>query len=489
MEKSSAKQNMKYGKTIITVVSLLLMFGTKYLPPFSGLNEVGMQVAGIFFGTVVLWLFVSTTWPSILSIVALMLTPLYTYQQVLSSSMGGWITSFVLFSSMVTYALGQTGFLKRAAIYFITRPIIKKNPWIFFCLLFLAPLVIGSFMSPIPAFMVFIPIAEQIFKELDYKKGDRLPQMVILSLLCFASLSTMTTPIAHTVPILGMSLYEKDLGKAIEFVPYTIFGVVSSLVIFVLIMLLLKFVYKPDLSRMKNLDTSVLTKDLAPMSKQEKYTLIVFLGVVALWLLPGITTNIFPRFSEFFTKLGTPTPAMIGVVILCLIKIDGKPLMNFGEAISKGVPWGAVIMVASTMILGSALTNKDAGLTDYMVSIIGPAINGLSPMTFVFIVSLWVLMMTNFASNTVTVTVVYSVAMPLVLSNAISGVNPAALTSIIGAGASIAMATPPSTAHAAIAVGTGWLNTDTMLKYGMMMSLISAFVLAFIGYPVAALLM
>ena len=473
----------------MTVIGLLCIFGFRFLPPVLGLSELGMQILGIFIGTIILWLFVSVTWPSVVCIFALMLTPLFTYESVLQGSMGSWVTSFVMFSSMVTYCLGQTGFLRRCAVWFITRPIAKKNQWLFLGLFFLAPLVIGSFMSPVPTFIVFVPIAEQIFKELGYQPEERFPQMIMLSLLCFSSLSTITTPIAHTVPILGMSLYQEDTGTAIDFVKYTVFGIISAAVIFILIMLMLKYIFKPDTSKLRNLDTEVLLKDAEPMSREEKYTLAVFAGVVFLWMIPGIISPVLPGVSAFISGLGTPTPAIIGVILLCMMRVNGKHLMEFGKAMKEGVPWGAVIMVAGTMVLGSALTNEEAGITDAVVSAISPLIGNLSPMIFVLIVSLWTVIQTNFASNTVTVTLVYSVALPLVYSGAIGGVDPAALTCIIGAGAAIAMATPPSTAHAAIAVGTGWLKTDIMFKYGMIMSVIAAVVLAFVGYPIAAWLM
>lgn len=481
---------MKNKKQIIMcIIGLICIFGFQFLPPIFGLSKLGMQILGIFVGTIILWLFVSVTWPSVVCIFALMLTPIFTYEEILQGSMGSWVTSFVMFSSMVTYCLGQTGFLRRCAVWFITRPIAKRNQWLFLGLFFLAPLVIGSFMSPVPTFIVFVPIAEQIFKELGYEPEERFPQMIMLSLLCFSSLSTITTPIAHTVPILGMSLYQKDTGMAVDFVKYTVFGIVSAVIIFSLIILMLKYIFRPDTSKLRNLDTEELLKNAEPMSREEKLTLGVFAGVVFLWMIPGIIEPIFPEIASFISRLGTPTPAIIGVILLCMIQVKGNPLMNFGKAMKEGVPWGAVIMVAGTMILGSALTNEEAGITDAVVSAISPLIGGLSPLIFVLIVSLWTVMQTNFASNTVTVTLVYSVALPLVYSGTISGVDPAALTCVIGAGAAVAMATPPSTAHAAIAVGTGWLKTDIMLKYGIIMSLIAAVVLTFVGYPIAAWLM
>ena len=474
-------------KWVFTIVGVLLVLCGGYLPPLFGLNALGMQVAGIFIGTILLWMFVSVTWPSLLCIVALMLSPLYTYSSALSGSMGGWITSFVLFSSMVTYALRQTGFLKRVAVWFVTRPFAKKNPWLFLGLLFLAPLFIGSFMSPIPAFVVCLPIAEQIFAELKYEKGDRFPQIVVLGILFFASLSTAATPIAHTVTTMALSLYENDVGAPIDFVSYTIFGVVSCIVIFFVAMLLTKFVCRPDVDRIQNLDSSVLSSEVQPMSKQEKYTLAIFLIIVAMWLLPGIISPILPGVASAISSLGTPTPAIIGAIILCILCVDGKPLMNFNDAVTKGVPWGAVFMVAATSILGSALTNEDAGITALVSTALAPIIGNMPPIVFVLFISLFTVIITNFASNTVTVTLMYSISLPLVYGGAIAGVNPAALTCVIGAGACVACATPPSTAHAAIAAGTGWLNTDTMLKYGLLWSVAAAVLFAVVGYPIASL--
>ncbi|MBF1104282.1 MAG: hypothetical protein HXL54_01730, partial [Solobacterium sp.] len=45
MNKSSNKRN------IIIIISLLLMFGMRFLPALAGLSVSGMQVLGIFAGT------------------------------------------------------------------------------------------------------------------------------------------------------------------------------------------------------------------------------------------------------------------------------------------------------------------------------------------------------------------------------------------------------------------------------------------------------
>lgn len=476
--------------TIFTLLGLLLMFGFRFLPAPQGLDALDMQIAGVFLGTVFLWLFVSVSWPSMLVIVVLIMSPLYTAAGGLAASMGSWVTSFVLFSAMVTYALNKTGFLRRCAVWFITRPIAKKDPWLFVALFLLGPLVMGSFMSPLPTFIVFAAVAEQVFLQLGYNKGDRFPQMMILSTLAISSLSTATTPIAHSVPVLGFSLFQKDTGTPIGFVPYTIFGVAVSIVIYLGILLIMRYVFRPDMSKIKTFDPDLLKKEVKPMTMEERYSLIVFGTVVALWMLPGIVTSLFPsnQFARYFNALGASVPPLLGAVALCLITVKGKPIMQMEEAI-RSVPWVAVMMVAGTMILGSALTHKDIGLTMYMTSLLKPIIGGMSPMGFVAIIACFTVLMTSFASDTVTVTVTYSMVLPLVYSGAIAGVNPAALTSVIGGGACLAAALPSASGHAAVAGGGGWLKNEVMFKYGILIGAYEALVLAFVGYPIASLFM
>lgn len=33
---------------------------------------------------------------------------------------------------------------------------------------------------------------------------------------------------------------------------------------------------------------------------------------------------------------------MVAIVILCLTKVDGKPIMDYKDAAARGVPWSAL---------------------------------------------------------------------------------------------------------------------------------------------------
>ena len=476
-------------KWVLIAISVFLMFFGKFLPPVMGLSQDAMQIFCIFIGSMLLWLFIDTVWPSILGMIALCFSPLYTYSSVISGSWGNWIVAFLIFSNIVTGVLTKSGFLKRVAIWFITRPVAKKSPWLFLTLLFLAPMVIGAFMSPIPTFIVFLPIMEQIYAELGYKKGDRFPAVCTLGLLAASSFSTATTPIAHTFPILAMSLFQQDSGTAIDFLSYTISGVSFGVIALVVMMLLFRFVFKPEMSRLRELDTAAIRNTTQKMTVTEKVALADFALVVLLWMAPGVLKYIAPGVANYINSFGTPIPAMLGTVLLFFIKADDKPILNVKEVMGNSIPWGAIILVADTMIISSALTNKDAGITAAFISLVEPLTAHMSGTLLAAVTILLTAILTNFISNTVAVTMFYSISLPIVFANPQLGINPAALASMIGAASCIAMATPPSTAHAALASGTGWLDTKTMLTHGMLISIAAGLILAFIGYPIAAALM
>ena len=74
--------------------------------------------------------------------------------------------------------------------------------------------------------------------------------------------------------------------------------------------------------------------------------------------------------------------------------------MEFGQSIAR-VPWGAVMMVAATSILGNALTNEEVGLTSVVVDALTPIISNMSPAFFVFIVCFFTLFLQPLKRRTV----------------------------------------------------------------------------------------
>lgn len=475
-------------RALIVTISLAFILFFRFLPAPAGMTQEAMQVLGIFAGVLILWMTISIDWPSMLCILAISFVPGMKMSSVLAGSVGNATFSFLLFTFMCTYTLSQTPFIRRCAIGFITNRVARKGPWYFVVLYFTSVLVLGSFMSPTVLVIVFLTIAEEIYAVLGLQKGSKVGNMIMMGTVFCAGISSGMTPIAHVFPLLSLGVYESATGQAVSYASYMMTGIPVGLLTAVLMLLLFRFVLRPNMAEIKSLDTSHLKQELKPMDRREGMCIAVFFLVVALWVLPGLLKSVLPGFYTYINGFGTAMPPLLGAVLMAIITCDGKPLLDFNAATTKGIPWASVIMTAGTLSLAAAITDENIGLTTWISDRISPFATGLAPMALVALFVFWAAVQTNLSSNMVTATVVATIALPITMATA-GAVNSAAVIALIGMMASYAFATPPAMATVVFAIGSGWTTTGSMARYGSAVMLIGVVAATLVGYPIAMSLM
>ena len=486
MNKSHNKRN------IIIIISMLLMFGMRFVPALPGLSASGMQVLGIFAGTLLLWLTIAIDWPSILLIGALAFVPELKIGTILAGAYGGTIFVFLMFTFVVTYALSKTSYIKRIALFFIHSKLAMKGPWMFVSLYFASILVVGSFISPTVLFFVYLPILEEIYVLLELKKGDRLASILMMGTVIMCGISSGMTPIAHVFPVIAMNAYTELYGSVIHYGSYMLATIPVGILTALVTLLVFRYAINPDTSSFVNYEKKKIYVDQEKPTRAENFVLAVFILVICMWVLPNLCMHIFkegPIFDglKYIDKLGTAFPPLVGIVLLSILTDDGKPLLNLGEAMSKGVSWPSLIMCAGTTVLGAAITNSDIGVTAWISGGLSPITSHLPIMIMVFIFILWAAIQTNLSSNMVTATVVSAAALAVTAN--ITTVNIAALIVNVGMMSAFAFATPPAMPCVAIAVSSGWTNTKQMMVYGFIIMFIAVVISTLIGYPIATALL
>ena len=133
-----------------------------------------------------------------------------------------------------------------------------------------------------------------------------------------------------------MGYYTTATGNSITYAQYMAMGVPAGIVAAVIMMLIFRFILKPDLSGIKSLDISHLKGELPQMGRKEKYALIIFFTVIALWVVPGVVRPWLPEVYNYINGFGTAMPPLLGAVAMAIVTVDGKPLLDFKEATSKG---------------------------------------------------------------------------------------------------------------------------------------------------------
>ena len=475
-------------RALIITISLVFILFFKFLPAPAGMTVPAMQVLGIFAGVLLLWMTISIDWPSMLCILSIAFVPGMQMNKILSATVGSSTFSFLLFTFMCTYTLSQTPFIRRCAIAFVSCPAARGGPWAFTVLYFAATLFLGSFMSPTVLVIVMLTITEEIYAVFGLKKGSEAANMMMMGMVFCSGIAAGMTPIAHVFPLLSIGVYQSATGESVNYASYMAAGIPVALITTALMTLVFRFLMRPDMSEIRNLDVTKLKNELAPMNRKELTVLAIFFCVVMLWVLPGIVKPVMPVFAAYVDGFGTAMPPLLGAVTMAIITYEGKPLFNFRDATSKGIPWASLIMTAGTLTIGSAMTNPEIGLISWITDSIGPFAKTLAPLSLVLFFTFWSAVQTNLSSNMVTATVVAAIAYPIAEA-AGSAVSTPALTSIIGMMSAYAFATPPAMATVVFAIGSGWTTTGSVAKYGFTVMTIAAFTAAFIGYPIAAALM
>jgi sodium-dependent dicarboxylate transporter 2/3/5 len=405
---------------------------------------------------------------------------------IFSKAFGNWLFPFLICTSAITYTLSKTQFIRRFVFFLISRRFAQKSSWNFIIILFVSICILGLFMEPTVLFIMFLPVMESIFDELGLRKEDKATKMIMLGLIVICGVSSGMTPIAHTFPLVAMAFYERDTGISIDWLSYSAFGIIVGVIVLVLMMLVFRFLLRPDLSMIKTLNSEGLRRELTPADRKERVTLAVFILVIVFWLLPSVTNELFPDFAALLAGVGNALPPMVGLIALSILTDKGKPILDFVDSMKNGVPWAGVFMACSVIALGSILTREEVGLTGYLTSAFVPAIQGLSPWLFLLFVVAWAVLQTNFSSDMVTLTMVYAVAIPLTMAS--GQWNPAAIACVLGISVCFAFSSPAATTYVSIAVGTPWIQMTDLLKYGLIMAVLSIAVLLVIGVPVLNLL-
>ena len=464
------------------ILSLFLLFFGRIIPG-GALSADAMHMLGIFAGAVVLWLFVGIDWPSVLVLIALCLLPQAGTNAVVAASFGNSTVSFLLFSFILTYALETTGFLRRCALWFISGSVAKKSPWHFLFLFLTAVMCIGSFIAPTLTFLLFYALINQLTAMLQLKKGSALGTAMMAGTAIVTSIACGMTPIAHTFPLMALGYYEAEYGASISFIEYLKIGLPAGLVLFAATFMVLRIALRRSFAAEKvDLGLLKLPKQGA-VGREEGFALTVFVFVVLAWLLTGL----FPKQLASIAKYGTTMPAMLGVVVLCAVPIRSKAVLSIKEGITKGVSWPSILICAAALAIGKFVTAEELGITAAIGNALTPILGSMNVPGALMVIIAVTVIMTNFMSNIVTTTAMYSIVSGvLVVINVGSMViDPKLTTILIGMCASFAYATPPAIAHIAIAAASDWATPRDMLKYGGIVAIVTILVTWLSALPFA----
>lgn len=330
------KQNKMYLHCGIgALLFLVIMF---FLPVGNGLTADGVHLLAVLVPVLYLWITVGTDWVSLLALGALVMTGVMAneknyYAGVYSGSMGNFIIITVISCMALSAVLSQTGVIAKIANWFITRKFCQGHPYTFLAMFILSFFVIGTFMEATAVTIMYINLAVEICEKLGYKKGDKFYTVMMCGIYWGNAVVSAGSPISHVLPLLLIAAAAPALGVTISFGQWLMVGIPFEIVSYLLLMLVIRFLWKPETDKFINYDIEAMRKANPPLSKEGKITTAIFVLVVIVWLFPQFGASIWPGAVAYLNKIGACIPPIIALALVCIIHVDGKPIARFPELV------------------------------------------------------------------------------------------------------------------------------------------------------------
>jgi len=397
---------------VVVVIAALIMIGFGFLPPFGQITVQGMRILGIFLGMIFAWCFGEIIWASFLALIMASICGFGVINSNYTSAFGNASIGTMIAVMIFCYAVQQCGLLTEVARWITSMKIVQKTPYSLLVGFYAASIILSMLVSNcIPVIFIlwalFYEIADQIgIKPYSSFAGVMLCGVAVISNMACAAM-----------PYCAMVILEQNIARASE-TTFT-FNTILYLIVFILIclsMLLFVLVFR-FVCRLK-FDFEIPARNTYKMSisTEMKYVLGTFSVMLFFLVVPNIMPQTSFMYQLFVGKLGAMGIFLIGVVVLAIVKVNGKPVLNATKALADGVSWELMILMGSAVCVSGYLTADGMGILPTVVALLDPIVAGKSATTIIIIFAVISLIMTNVINDVVTASIMIPLAMSFVMS-------------------------------------------------------------------------
>ena len=478
---------MKRKYLHLSIGLLLAILVWVLLPEGNGLTASGVRTIAVTVMIVYYWTFVGIDWVSILCIALFAMVGTASMSSLISYGISNTNTLLMLFSSILCLALVYCGFMDRLITWFISRNVVRKRPYVFLSLYLLAVYIIGCFVNITSTCLITMPVAKSILDELGYTAKDKYSKALYAGSMWVAMWGYSATPIGHPVALTIIGLLKSSCGIEMSFVQYMAVGIPITFLLCVLSLLVIRYIIRPDTSKYVNYDVDAKRATLKKMELREGLTVAIFLLVIFFYIFPDILRYVLPGFYTYMNQLTLLTPTILGICLLVIINVDGKPLLDFKRSL-KDVPWSTFFLLAGMFTMSGVISAEGNGIVDWLANVLGPlTANMQSWIPFILLIATAATILTNFMSCNVVANMMFMAAVPLMASLG-DNLNPFGVAMVVAIASNAGVMTPQASAAAGVYLGSDYLTPSEGFKYGSWV--IPAFIVIcmLLVYPMCLLL-
>lgn len=464
--------NVKYYVWTVIGLAFMFLFG-KIVPPFAGITDVGVSILGIFVGVLVIILATGETfWPTVMGLFAVVMCGYATASGILGTWFGNTTIQQIIWVMALTGAVTESGAVNVLARKMLNIKAIKGRPVTFLIVLFVTVLIGGALVSsPTTMLLLFYPIIDGVCEMCGIDKDTDLKRELLLGIY-IAAMG------AYILPFKGIHLSSIAIiqgimeASGLEF-NNGIYLLVATLIVLVFVLLyvvFMKFVWKTDLSPLKNFDADKMNfskEDLTLNGRQK--TLFGFMIVGVIFLIISIVLPKGSAILGIYNKIGSTWIWIVLFIILCLMRTkDGKPYINGVKLLQSKTMWGIVAVAGCFTILGTAIASDDLGIKAAIAEGLSPVLGNASWPIMVILCVIASTVFTNFTNGMPISFTINAVCIPLACQMEKAGTGNAtvlAVATIISA--MCAFLTHGAIAYAPVLLGREEITTKFIWTKGV----------------------
>ena len=413
---------------------------------------------------------------SLLSLILLPTTGVITVQEAFSSFSHPVI--FLFFGGFCfALALQSTGLHRRMAlsvILFMGRSLRMLVLGIMFSTallsMFMSNTVTAIMMYPLG--MGICSIVTENYKDLSQAMIERIRSVIMLAIAYAASLGGIATIIGSPPNAIAVGIMQSIFSFEISFLDWAMVGVPISLLLTCITWLYLLYTNNIPRIGVESMRQYLIERraELGPISNAEKVVLGIGMLMLCGWV--GNDFGVIPLLHMFSdTQI-----ALIAVVLLFMVKVEGKPLLN--NDVFANIEWNILFMFGAGFALSSAYSTLP------LDDIISPSLHVLAVVHPLFVVILCCSMaafLTEFTSNSSVATLL----LPLTASIAIGlDLDPIFVMLGVCFSVSCAFMLPSSTPSNAIVYSSGFVSIRTMFFSGIVLTVLVSVIIGLYVYCV-----
>jgi len=450
------------------------------------MTPIGVTVLSLFLGMVYLWGTVDTLWPCFLGILLLGISDFAPMNKVLTLFMGHPTTVLIFMLFIFGAALIRSQIAVYLARWLMTRKIVEGRPWVFTSMILFTTYMV-AYIEQVSAMFIMWPALYLIFKECGFKKGDKYVSLMVVNTLMMVLLSFAGDPIKGGAFYLVTNLYglaasNPELNiQPMNAALFLLFGVIVSSIVLVILLLIMRFVYRVDVSPLKKMNIEVLRKDeLPPMSWKQKGIIVLFFTYMAWMLLPGILPASNP--VAMFLRANLMGGSLFIVFLLSFIQYKGESVANIVQT-NAAFPWRVFFLIAVATSLGNAVVGPSTNVSIMMEYLLRGWFAGVDYTSLMIGIVFIAIIVTNFC-NSVVAGLMFTPVL-LALCNAM-GFNPYPVLACFFFVVLIGAATPAASPYAAMLFDNEeWIGKKDAFHYSIVGSIVVVIVAAAVGVPLA----